>query len=98
MSKPAPTLFGEAYPRMGDTPSWFKGGTNVQRRRAQNEMHPMGRPLHKDEALTCRSCANVIKNDGGVKVFYKCRLVGITHGPATDIRLRWRACKSFETK
>ncbi len=31
-------------------------------------------------------------------VYYKCRLRGMTHGPATDHRVNWKACGKFEQR
>ena len=41
---------------------------------------------------TCKSCAFLINNGHGLRAYYKCGKVPVTHGPGTDIRLKDPAC------
>ncbi len=41
----------------------------------------------------CRNCKQLVNSR-----FYKCRLIGITNGAATDIRLKHIACRLYEPK
>jgi len=43
------------------------------------------------EGETCRTCAYIKVNQQSRR-YYKCGLVPMTHGPATDIRLKSPAC------
>ena len=45
---------------------------------------------------SCKYCINKITTcTGSNKYFYKCRFIGITSGPATDIRLK-NVCDKFK--
>lgn len=58
-------------------------------------MHPAtGRKL-ADKGETCKSCRHLCAF-GGARSYYKCDLTTMTHGPATDIRVRWPACVLWE--
>jgi hypothetical protein len=37
--------------------------------------------------ISCRTCGHLCKSEYYDKTYYKCELLGISHGPATDIRL-----------
>lgn len=80
-------------------PDWFTA-TRTNRTQAEHVMkgrHPTGRPLHEVEALTCGTCVHVTrKHFSGT--YIKCATWKDTGGPATDIRLRWRACEEWEVK
>ncbi len=43
---------------------------------------------------TCGYCVNLYAH-GHEKNYWKCSLRKNTHGPATDHRYRWNACKKF---
>lgn len=47
---------------------------------------------------TCRSCKFAQRLNYHDKVYHKCKLMEKywTHGGATDIKLKWEACKSWE--
>lgn len=49
-------------------------------------------------AMCCGDCAHADYRPGGTRWFWKCRLhpQGMTHGPATDIRISWPACELFD--
>jgi len=47
-------------------------------------------------AMRCGDCSQATKVSGGGQAFWKCQRAGITHGPATDIRISWPACAAFE--
>lgn len=48
------------------------------------------------EGETCKSCDHSQRHAGGTKYFWKCGLVKPTHGPGTDIRLKWAACRFWK--
>lgn len=45
----------------------------------------------------CRDCEHLVWYQRR-KRFYKCELRKITHGPATDHKVRWQACGAFERR
>lgn len=46
---------------------------------------------------TCKTCVHSYAHRMA-GTYWKCDLVKPTHGPATDIRLKWAACSRFEKK
>lgn len=46
---------------------------------------------------TCKSCKHSYCNQYA-KRYWKCDLVKATHGPGSDIRLKWAACSRWEAK
>ena len=57
--------------------------------------HPMTKvPLREPAGETCGTCANLTSHSTD-KTFYKCRLVPVTFGPRTDVRLKWPACQRW---
>jgi hypothetical protein len=44
----------------------------------------------------CGDCAHLIRNHHRSAVHFKCECYKLTHGAATDIKLKWPACKKFE--
>jgi hypothetical protein len=46
------------------------------------------------EGAVCRDCRWLHAFEYS-RVYYKCELRGISHGPATDHRVRWPACGQF---
>lgn len=58
--------------------------------------HPTTRlPLLADSTDTCGTCAHARCFGHGKRTYWKCELVEMTHGPATDIRLKWPACTGW---
>lgn len=53
----------------------------------------MGGPLH--ETATCGDCDHKHARHFA-KTYWKCDLVRMTHGAASDIRLSWPACSRFD--
>lgn len=43
----------------------------------------------------CKDCRHLTKNRHNSRNYYKCGLLPITSGPATDIRVSWPACTRF---
>lgn len=69
--------------------------------RRRNEMlaagvHPATRLKAHPELGTCGTCANAVQVHGGARRYWKCKLLPITGGPGTDLRLKWPACHNFE--
>lgn len=50
--------------------------------------------------LQCGMCAHHVISPGHAKNYHKCvrHRLGITGGPASDIRVSWPACELFEAK
>ena len=59
--------------------------------------HPLRGGPAKTDGSTCGSCRHcyVISVN---RPYHKCRLVGATHGAATDVRLRWPGCLDWTAK
>ncbi|MCP4244239.1 MAG: hypothetical protein GY772_27145 [bacterium] len=76
-------------------PEWFDAGTKTQRERVARGGHPLGGPLHRDEALRCQGCRHVVRRRRS-STYIKCGLREHTRGPGTDVRLKWRACSLYE--
>jgi len=47
---------------------------------------------------TCRTCSHLLRTEGGMRIFYKCRLRGVSSSGATDHRVGWNACALFEVR
>ena len=47
------------------------------------------------EGAKCKSCASFVTIEMA-NTYLKCRLFGITGGPATDWRANWPACGKYE--
>ncbi len=79
-------------------PSWFYMGSTTPRIHVKNVWagrHPLGNELGP-EASRCRTCKHLIKDPYHSKTFYKCEKSNITHGAATDVKLKWRGCVLWE--
>lgn len=52
------------------------------------------------EGKTCRDCRHYLRVQYHGKVYRKCGLMERhwTHGPGTDIKAGWAACREFEEK
>jgi hypothetical protein len=50
------------------------------------------------EGTNCRDCAHLARFEYHTSTYNKCRNYGITHGAATDWRLRWPACGLHERR
>jgi hypothetical protein len=48
------------------------------------------------EGATCRHCQHICRFRPGVNTYIKCRMRGITAGPGTDHRLKWKACRFYQ--
>ena len=47
------------------------------------------------EEEKCKTCTHLYYRDWG-KRYYKCELRGDTHGPGTDHRVNYHACRMYE--
>ena len=79
-------------------PEWFYRGNNTpacHTKRVSKGLHPLGSKLRPGDK-TCRLCRHVVATGNGSK-YLKCKAhEPWTHGPATDLRLKWQACERFE--
>ena len=51
--------------------------------------------LHPEWVYGCGDCARAVQVNGGNRWYWKCLKQGITHGPGTDIRVSWPACRAL---
>jgi hypothetical protein len=70
----------------GEDPALFPDEPNYMVRK--NGYGPKGK--------TCKTCHYLIKTKYHGKVYYKCDWRGITASAASDIRLKWNACRLYE--
>ena len=61
-----------------------------QIRKAVNKYGPA-----KNKVECCKNCVSCVKIEGNTKNYYKCKRIGISHGEATDIRLK-DTCNKFK--
>lgn len=68
------------------------------KRRASAQPRGYAAPIGAGPAgETCKSCTHARSSSyRSVKTYWKCALVKPTHGPGTDIRLKWAACARWE--
>lgn len=85
---------------MDEQPTLFDAGQLrpapcLDRRRSRPTPAPIG---SGPEGRTCRDCAHYCVVDYHDRTYRKCGLMRAlwTHGPGTDIRARWAACREFE--
>ena len=52
-------------------------------------------PLLKPPGATCGGCTHLAVHRIS-RTYYKCDVVHMTNGPATDTRLSWPACTKYE--
>lgn len=77
----------------------MKAGPERDATRIANGFHPFGLRLRDERGETCGTCAHAHRTvSAGRKGFWKCALVKRTHGPGTDLRLKWPACWSWKAK
>lgn len=55
-------------------------------------LHPLGHAFLANNGETCRSCRHPRK----AGEYWKCQIGPLSHGPATDLRLKWPACEKWE--
>jgi hypothetical protein len=87
-------------PRPGD-PEWFTIGSTTPAmhiRNVRSGRHPLGAGLLHDPEATCGSCQHRRVRIIADKTFFKCSLVKDSHGPGTDIRLKWAACELWKRR
>jgi hypothetical protein len=61
----------------------------------QGDPNPMVRMFGPLEGKTCKTCKKLFARRMS-KTWYKCEIRGDTHGPGTDHRVNWNACKQYE--
>lgn len=76
------------------------GETVTVKKRGKHYVEPRGgaaRPGTGPDGETCGSCKHINRMGRGSR-FAKCELTRAcwTHGPRTDIRVRWEACSKWE--
>jgi len=65
--------------------------------KAHKHLNPCVRALGPGpEGATCKNCAKLIRVLYRDKVYVKCQMRAVTHGPGTDHRVNWPACKKWE--
>jgi hypothetical protein len=48
------------------------------------------------EGATCKGCCHLLRLDYHDGRYIKCELRGVTHGTATDHRVKWPACARYD--
>jgi len=101
------TLFSmEDHPQMGPVwegwPGWFcspdgpgKTIPKAHSKRVRQGLHPLGQELGP-EGSTCKTCEHMRRIRYKAGKYNKCDKAKWTHGPATDLKLRWRGCALFK--
>lgn len=79
------------------------GDTVEVKARGKHYVQPRGgadRPGTGPKGETCGSCEHMVRTGGGHDRYPKCLLTRAawTHGPRTDVRVRWPACSKWEAK
>lgn len=101
-----PVLLGQPDPTPEPWPAWFAGDANctpaTHRDRVRRGLHPLGARLaaegHPGHGHACRDCAHSALLGHHDRAFHKCDLIRRTHGPGTDLRLKWAACIRWEAR
>ena len=57
--------------------------------------HPATKMPLAENGETCGSCGNSERLAYHTRGYWKCRLMPDTHGPGSDIRLKWPACTKW---
>ena len=88
-----PLEFGQPMPKL----SADRLRTLRRKQMIEAGTHPLTLlPLIEDH--TCKECVHVLRVYGGRRDYYKCSKAKQTHGPGTDLRLKWPACSLFEER
>ena len=83
------------WPEIAEQPTQQRKVTRRNEVLIDAGVHPATyRPL--DWARTCGSCVHLRVHTTAKKRFYKCGLVPVTFGAATDVRISWPACVDWE--
>ncbi len=94
------TLFDMPSPdfrRTDDKPSYTQRLTLRRRQSLERGIHPATHIELLSEGGTCGGCVHARSHRPGNRhTYWKCDLLPMTFGPATDIRLSWPACIKFE--
>lgn len=77
--------------------AWFRAGATTPVLHAQRVLrgiHPNGRALAPWPGARCGNCRNAVRTEEHSSTFWKCAafVSEWTAGPASDLRLKWRAC------
>jgi hypothetical protein len=73
-------------------PDWYRPNKATPRKneRVAKGCHPMGGQLGPEQSR-CRDCRFLVRGDL-FRRYLKCSQVIMTHGPASDVRAKWRGC------
>lgn len=58
-------------------------------------VHPATKQPLANNGETCGSCPHLVRRGHGSRDYFKCSLLPITAGAATDVRISWPACRSW---
>lgn len=67
-------------------------------RKPTNKFKTMQELWGYTEGHTCRTCENLLDAGYHNRTYYKCAIWKISHGSATDIRLKDKACGKWRGK
>jgi hypothetical protein len=78
-------------------PAWYTPCRETARTfnpRVAAGRHPFGLELGPPESR-CGSCVH-LRRIKYARAYLKCEISKLTHGPATDVRAKWRGCARWE--
>lgn len=79
-------------------PEWFTVGSTAPKAHIVNVrrgLHPFGLRLTNTEGATCGNCRFHVTHSQS-SAWHKCSLMNMTHGPGTDLRVKWRGCEKWD--
>jgi len=50
------------------------------------------------DGATCGGCTHLMRKEYHTQEYFKCAMRGVSHGSATDYRLKWAACRLFQPR
>ena len=69
----------------------------VRERRLASGMHPLsGKRLSDTPGARCGNCAHLRRLRYHGATYQKCRLGPVSHGTATDVRMKWPGCCDWQ--
>lgn len=74
----------------------FGGYSTPPEKKKPSQKHKSMQEMHGIlEGKNCSTCKHLLKCEYHGRTYYKCELWAITHGAATDVRLKDQACGKY---